>query len=99
MRHLSGKADRIALVLGILAVLSTPAQAGKLLLSGGAYDDANTDLFVNGLRKATGRDPGFTPNINSTANCGTDWTTTACPRIAVITAAKDSYATGLDAFS
>lgn len=98
MRHLSDKADRLALVLGILAVLSTPAQAGKLLLSGGAYDDANTDLFVNGLRKATGRDPNFTPNINSTSNCGTDWTTTVCPRIAVITAAKDSYATGLDAF-
>ncbi len=78
--------------------LSLPALAGKLFLSGGAYEDANTDLFVNGLRKATGRDAAFTPNINSTANCGTNWATTVCPRIAVITAAKDGYATGLDAF-
>ncbi|MDR7334510.1 hypothetical protein [Roseateles asaccharophilus] len=76
-----------------------PATAGKLFLSGGAYEDANTDLFVNGLRKATGRDPNFTPNINSISNCGTNWTTTLCPRIAVITASKENYATGLDAFN
>lgn len=82
----------------LLALASLPATAGKLFLSGGAYDDANVDLFVNGLRKATGRDAGFTPNLASTSNCGTNWATTACPRIAVITAAKDSYATGLDAF-
>lgn len=83
----------------LLGLASAPALAGKLFLSGGAYEDANIDLFVNGLRKATGRDTAFTPNINSTSNCGTNWTTTACPRIAVITAAKDSYATGLDAFN
>lgn len=82
----------------LLALAATPASAGKLFLSGGAYNDANVDLFVNGLRKATGRDAAFTPNITSTANCGTNWATTACPRIAVVTAAKDSYATGLDAF-
>lgn len=82
----------------LLALASLPATAGKLFLSGGAYDDANVDLFVNGLRKATGRDAGFAPNLASTSNCGTNWATTACPRIAVITAAKDSYATGLDAF-
>lgn len=82
----------------LLALAATPASAGKLFLSGGAYDDTNVDLFVNGLRKATGRDTAFTPNIASTANCGTNWATTACPRIAVVTAAKDSYATGLDAF-
>lgn len=94
MRFLPAKLPLIALC----AALSLPASAGKLFLSGGAYDDANIDLFVNGLRKATGRDASFTPNINSTSNCGTNWATTACPRIAVITAAKDSYATGLDAF-
>jgi cyanophycinase len=82
----------------LLTLASLPATAGKLFLSGGAYDDANVDLFVNGLRKATGRDANFTPNLASTSNCGTNWATTACPRIAVITAAKDSYATGLDAF-
>lgn len=93
------KKPTIALVGALLLGLAgTPALAGKLFLSGGAYDDANVDLFVNGLRKATGRDAAFTPNIASTANCGTNWATTACPRIAVVTAAKDSYATGLDAF-
>lgn len=87
-----------AALCAVALCLSGPVMAGKLLLSGGAYGDANKDLFVNGLRKATGRDASFTPNIASTANCGTNWATTACPRIAVITAAKDSYATGLDAF-
>ncbi|MBI3347242.1 MAG: hypothetical protein HY020_08535 [Burkholderiales bacterium] len=97
MRSVVAKLPAMALCVA-LAGLALPAAAGKLFLSGGAYEDANTDLFVNGLRKATGRDAGFTPNINSTNNCGTNWATTACPRIAVITAAKDSYATGLDAF-
>lgn len=97
MRSVVAKLPAMALCVA-LAGLALPAAAGKLFLSGGAYEDANTDLFVNGLRKATGRDTGFTPNINSTSNCGTNWATTACPRIAVITAAKDSYATGLDAF-
>jgi cyanophycinase len=97
MRSVVAKLPVIALC-AVLAGLAPPATAGKLFLSGGAYADANTDLFVNGLRKATGRDASFTPNINSTSNCGSNWTTTACPRIAVVTAAKDSYATGLDAF-
>jgi len=82
-----------------LGLACAPAQAGKVFLSGGGYDDANTDLFVQGLRKATGRDSAFTPLITSTANCGSDWATTACPRIAVITASKASYAEGLDAFT
>lgn len=98
MQASCAKAGWLSLFTSALLVVSAPAQAGKLLLSGGAYEDGNTDLFVNGLRKATGRDTAFVPNINSTSNCGTDWAITVCPRIAVITAAKDSYATGLDAF-
>ena len=86
-----------AAILAILAVAG-PVQAGKLYLMGGGYDDRNTNLFVEGLRKATGKDTAFVPNIGSTANCGTDWATTRCPRIAVVTSAKDSHATGLDAF-
>ncbi|MFN4114984.1 MAG: hypothetical protein ACK4F7_00600 [Inhella sp.] len=62
------------LLAGLLAVDS--AQAGKLYLMGDGYSDTNTDLFVNGLRKATGIDSGFTPNVNSTANCVGDWATT-----------------------
>ncbi len=81
---------------GLLAVDS--AQAGKLYLMGGGYSDTNTDLFVNGLRKATGIDSGFTPNVNSTTNCVSDWATTRCPRILVVTAASASSAVGVDAF-
>lgn len=80
------------------ALIGAPVFAGKLYLMGGGYDDKNTDLFVQGLRKATGKDTAFTPNINSTANCSTDWATTRCPRIAVVTSSKADYATGLDAF-
>ncbi|KQW46311.1 MULTISPECIES: cyanophycinase [unclassified Roseateles] len=83
----------------LLGLASAPALAGKIFLSGGAYDDVNTDLFVNGLRKATGRDSSYTPNISSTNNCGSNWATTVCPRIAVITASKETYAVGLDAFN
>lgn len=75
------------------------AQAGKIYLMGGGYSDTNTDLFVNGLRKATGRDSAYTPNINSTANCASDWATTVCPRIVVITAASANAATGVDAYT
>jgi cyanophycinase len=84
-----------------IALVSTcvAANAGKLYISGGGYDDKNTDLFVNGMRKATGKDLSFVPNINSTSNCGTDWAVTTCPRIAVVTSAKVDYATGLDAFT
>jgi len=88
---------RFGLACAALALAGT-AQAGKLYLMGGGYSDTNTDLFVEGLRKATGKDTAFVPNINSTANCGTDWATTRCPRIAVVTSAKSSHALGLDAF-
>jgi cyanophycinase len=86
----------LSLLAALLATL--PAHAGKLYLMGGGYSDSNTDLFVNGLRNATGIDTGFVPNINSTTNCGTDWASTRCPRIAVITAASVNAATGVDAF-
>lgn len=85
----------LVLTLGGLSA----AHAGKLYLMGGGYSDSNTDLFVNGLRKATGIDSAFTPNPASTANCGTDWATTRCPRIAVVTSAAASHAVGLDAFT
>jgi cyanophycinase len=86
--------------IGLAAALSAPmaAQAGKLFLSGGGYSDRNTDLFVQGLRKATGRDSAFVPNINSITNCSTDWATTTCPRIAVITAASATSTVGWDAY-
>lgn len=82
----------------LLCFIVAPAQAGKIYLMGGGYSDSNTDLFVNGLRKATARDSSFVPNIGSTSNCGTNWATMSCPRIAVVTSSKESYAIGLDAF-
>jgi cyanophycinase len=87
------------MVLGLAGALCAPAFAGKLFLSGGAYKDADTDLFVQGLRKATGKDSAFVPNINSTSNCLQDWALTSCPRIAVVTAASESYVTGFDAYT
>ncbi|MDT8992563.1 pre-peptidase C-terminal domain-containing protein [Curvibacter sp. APW13] len=72
---------------------------GKVWLNGGGMDQTNTAVFVNGLRNATGRNTGVTPNINSTANCSTDWATTPCPRIAVITASANSSLQGVDKFN
>jgi cyanophycinase len=89
------------ITFGVFAVASAYgmiASAASLYLMGGGYSDTNTDLWVNGLRKATGRDLAFVPNINSTANCNTNWATTVCPRVAVVTAASVDFATGLDAF-
>jgi len=82
----------------LLFGLASQAQAGKIYLMGGGYSDSNTDLFVNGLRKASGRDLASTPNPASTSNCSSNWATTVCPRIAVVTSSKDGYAVGLDAF-
>lgn len=87
------------LLFCVAAAAAAPASAGVLYLMGGGYSDTNTDLFVNGLRRATGKDLAFTPNINSTSNCGSNWATTTCPRIAVVTAASADYATGADAFA
>lgn len=89
---------RTLLASALLALSLSPAVAGKLYLMGGGYSDTNTDLFVNGLRKATGIDAAFTPNIASITNCGTDWATTRCPRILVVTSASASSAVGVDAF-
>lgn len=90
---------RIALLALTTTLATAPcAHAGKLFLSGGGYSDTNTDLFVNGLRKATGIDASTTPNLSSVSNCGTDWTTTRCPRILVVTSASASAAVGVDAF-
>ena len=83
----------------LLVTVSASAFSGKLFLSGGGYDDKNTDLFVNGLRKATGKDAAFIPNITSIRNCNTDWAVTVCPRVAVVSSSKVDYATGLDAFT
>ncbi len=76
----------------------TSAVTGKVWLNGGAIAQTNTAIFVNGLRQATGKNTN-TPNINSTTNCSTDWNSTPCPRVAIITAAAVNQADGVDKFT
>ena len=76
----------------------TSAVTGKVWLNGGAISQTNTAIFVNGLRQATGKNT-TAPNINSTSNCSTDWNTTPCPRVAIITAAAVNQADGVDKFN
>ena len=58
----------------------------------------NAGIFVNGLRQATGKNT-CTPNINSVTNCDTNWNTTPCPRVAIITVAAVNQADGVDKFT
>ena len=76
----------------------TSAVTGKVWLNGGSISQTNTAIFVNGLRQATGKNTSA-PNINSTSNCSTDWNTTPCPRVAIITAAAVNQADGVDKFN
>jgi cyanophycinase len=83
--------------------LSLPAQpspggATKVWLNGGAISQANTGIFVAGLRQATGKNTS-TPNINSTTNCDENWNTTSCPRVAIITAAALNQVEGVDKYT
>ena len=71
---------------------------GKVWLNGGSIGQENTDIFVGGLRQATGKNT-FTPNINIETNCDTNWNTTQCPRVAIITAAAVNQDKGVDKFT
>ena len=76
----------------------TSAVTGKVWLNGGLVLQENTGIFVNGLRQATGKNFN-TPNINSVTNCDTNWSTTPCPRVAIVTAAAVNQADGVDKFN
>ena len=78
----------------------TPAVGvtGKVWLNGGGVVQDNTTVFVDGLRQATGKNTNV-PNINSLTNCSTDWNTTTCPRVAVVTAAAINQLDGVDKFT
>lgn len=71
---------------------------GKVWLNGGSIQQENVGIFVNGLRQATGKNTN-TPNINSVTNCDTNWSTTPCPRVAIITASAVNQAVGVDKFT
>ncbi|MBC3807310.1 pre-peptidase C-terminal domain-containing protein [Undibacterium seohonense] len=76
----------------------TSVVTGKVWLNGGSIAQDNAAIFVTGLRQATGKNT-TAPNINSTTNCSTDWNTTPCPRVAVITASAVNQADGVDKFN
>lgn len=77
---------------------NTSVVTGKVWLNGGLVLQENTGIFVNGLRQATGKNTN-TPNINSVTNCDTNWNTTTCPRVAIITAAAVNQANGVDKYT
>ena len=76
----------------------TGVVTGKVWLNGGSITQDNTSIFVAGLRQATGKNTNV-PNINSVTNCDTNWTTTTCPRVAIITAAAANQAAGVDKYT
>lgn len=76
----------------------TTGVTGRVWLNGGSISQDNTGIFVNGLRQATGKNINV-PNINSVTNCDTNWNTTTCPRVAIITAAAVNQADGVDKFT
>jgi cyanophycinase len=76
----------------------TEVVTGKVWLNGGSIAQDNTSIFVTGLRQATGKNSSV-PNMSSNTNCSTDWNTTPCPRIAVITASAVNQADGVDKFN
>ncbi len=76
----------------------TSVVTGKVWLNGGKILQENAAIFVGGLRQATGKNTN-TPNINSVTNCDTNWSTTQCPRVAIITAAAVNQADGVDKFT
>lgn len=76
----------------------TSVVTGKVWLNGGKILQENAGIFVGGLRQATGKNIN-TPNINSVTNCDTNWSTTQCPRVAIITAAAVNQADGVDKFT
>ncbi len=76
----------------------TAGVTGKVWLNGGGMAQDNTAVFVYGLRQATGKNTNL-PNINSVTNCATDWNTTPCPRVAVITGSAVNQADGVDKYT
>ena len=79
-------------------VAPTSGVTGKVWLNGGGVVQDNTTVFVDGLRQATGKNINI-PNVNSVTNCASDWNTTTCPRVAVVTAAAINQIDGVDKFT
>jgi cyanophycinase len=76
----------------------TGAVTGKVWLNGGLILQENKGIFVDGLRQITGKNYNV-PNMSITTNCDTNWNTTQCPRVAIITAAAANQADGVDKYT
>lgn len=73
----------VRLFLSVLFLVLS-ANSIKIFLLGGAVTQRQADVYIN-MAKATGKTAQ--PN-----NCSQDWSTTTCPRVAVITSAAQNEA-------
>ncbi|MDY7536680.1 cyanophycinase [Undibacterium sp. 5I1] len=85
-----GLTIRMLTCAGLLATPFT-THAAKVFMMGGATAETNNEIYA-GLRASTSRN--WTPNTSIYTNCVTDWNTTTCPRVAVVTASADTAASG-----
>ena len=80
-----------------LALTALPnAHAAKVFMLGGSVAQENTEIYA-GLRATTARN--WNPDTASDTNCSTDWDTTTCPRIAVVTASAVGSSSGEAVFT
>lgn len=83
---------------GPIIIPPTGVVTGKVWLNGGLILQENKGIFVDGLRQITGKNYNV-PNMSITTNCDTNWNTTPCPRVAIITAAAANQADGVDKYT
>ncbi len=76
---------KVQITLWILLFLSFEIQSAKLFMIGGALEDDNESVF-QGLMELTSK--------SAAMNCGDDWLTTDCPKIAVVTSGSESLEAG-----
>lgn len=79
--------NTLILILTIICA----GQSLKIFLLGGAVTEHQPDVYIN-MAKATGKTPQ--PN-----NCSQDWSTTTCPKVAVITSAAPNEQDGNDYYN
>lgn len=72
----------------LILTIICPGQSLKIFLLGGAVTEHQPNVYIN-MAKATGKTPQ--PN-----NCSQDWSTTTCPKVAVITSAAPNEQDGND---
>lgn len=92
-RPLGGTAGAVFLI-ALMAM--SGAHAAKVFMLGGSVAQENSEIYA-GLRAATARN--WSPDIGNDSNCSIDWNTTACPRIAVVTASAVGSSSGVAVFN